>query len=109
MASRWRKARYTLELAERLGMIPDYPRELKEKAKDRASYGAALMKIYPGQSKAASWLPFILARTLGKSWVRRTFRPLGLLARFPMMHPEDVARAGYKPGPLTGEEISVKY
>ncbi|HUL23783.1 MAG TPA: molybdopterin dinucleotide binding domain-containing protein, partial [Thermodesulfobacteriota bacterium] len=29
----------------------------------------------------------------------------GLLARFPMMHAEEVSRAGYQVGPMTGEEI----
>jgi anaerobic selenocysteine-containing dehydrogenase len=87
-------------------MIPEYPQELREKAKDRASYGAALLKYVQANPKAASWLPFILAKTLGEELGSKNLSALwGLLARFPMMHPEDVARAGYKPGPLTGEEI----
>jgi anaerobic selenocysteine-containing dehydrogenase len=95
-----------VELAERLGMIPEFPQELREKAKDRASYGAVLMKYVQANPKAASWLPFILAKTLGEELNSKNLSALwGLLARFPMMHPEDVARAGFQPGPLTGEEI----
>ena len=64
------------------------------------------MKYVQANPKAASWLPFILAKTLGEELGSKNLSALwGLLARFPMMHPEDVARAGYKPGPLTGEEI----
>jgi anaerobic selenocysteine-containing dehydrogenase len=100
------EAQIYVELAERLGMIPDYPPELREKAKDRVSYGAALMKLVQANPKAAPWLPFILAKTLGEELGSKNLSALwGLLARFPMMHPEDVTRAGYKPGPLTGEEI----
>ena len=95
-----------VELAERLGMIPEYPQKLRDLAKDRAAYGAALMQYIQVNPKAASWLPFILAKTLGEELGSKNLSALwGLLARFPMMHPEDVARAGYKPGPLTGEEI----
>ncbi len=52
------------------------------------------------------WLPYILAKTLGEELGSKNLSALwGLLARFPMMHKEDVARAGYKVSPLTGEEI----
>ena len=51
-------------------------------------------------------MPYILAKTLGEELGSKNLSTLwGLLARFPMMHPEDVARAGYKVSPLTGEEI----
>jgi anaerobic selenocysteine-containing dehydrogenase len=95
-----------VELAERLGMIPDFPPTLRELAKNRASYGAALMQYAQANPKAASWLPFILAKTLGEELGSKNLSALwGLLARFPMMNPEDVARAGYQPGLFTGEEI----
>jgi len=98
-----------VELAERLGMIPEYPRKLGDLAKDRASYGAALVEYIQSNPKAATWLPYILAKTLGEELESKNLAALwGLLARFPMMHPEDVARAGYQVGPLAGEEIFSK-
>ena len=95
-----------VELAERLGMIPEYPSKLRELARDRPRFGAALMEYIRANPKADSWLPYILAKTLGEELGSKNLAALwGLLARFPMMHPEEVARAGYQMGPLTGEEI----
>jgi len=95
-----------VELAERLGMIPDYPSKLRELADDRPRFGVALMEYIRANPKAEPWLPYILAKTLGEELGSKNLAALwGLLARFPMMHTEDVARAGYKIGPLTGEEI----
>jgi anaerobic selenocysteine-containing dehydrogenase len=55
---------------------------------------------------AEPFLPFILAKTLGEELGSKNLAALwGLLMRFPMMHPEEVTRAGYKVGPMTGEEI----
>jgi anaerobic selenocysteine-containing dehydrogenase len=95
-----------LGLAERLGMIPDYPSKLRELAGDRLGFGLALMEYIRTNPKAEPWLPYILAKTLGEELGSKNLSTLwGLLARFPMMHKEDVARAGYKVSPLTGEEI----
>jgi anaerobic selenocysteine-containing dehydrogenase len=95
-----------VELAQRLGMIPDYPSKLRELAKDRLGFGLALMEYIRANPKAEPWLPYILAKTLGEELGSKNLSTLwGLLARFPMMHKEDVARAGYKVSPLTGEEI----
>ena len=93
-------------LADRLGMIPDYPLKLRDLARDRASYGAALMEYLGASPKAGPWLPYILAKTLGEELGSKNLAALwGLLMRFPMMYPDDVARAGYQVNPLTGEEI----
>jgi anaerobic selenocysteine-containing dehydrogenase len=93
-------------LAERLGMIPDYPSKLRELAGDRLGFGLALMEYIRANPKAEPWLPYILAKTLGEELGSKNLSALwGLLARFPMMHTEDVSRAGYKVSPLTGEEI----
>ncbi len=98
-----------VELAQRLGMIPDYPPKLRELAKDRLGFGLALMEYIRANPKAEPWLPYILAKTLGEELGSKNLSVLwGLLARFPMMHKEDVARAGYKASPLTGEEIFEK-
>ena len=98
-----------VELAERLGMIPDYPSKLRELAKDRLGFGLALMEYIRANPKVEPWLPYILAKTLGEELGSKNLSALwGLLTRFPMMHKDDVARAGYKVGPLTGEEIFTK-
>lgn len=103
------EANIYLGLAERLGMIPEYPRNLRELAKDRASYGGALMQYLQANPKDASWLPYILGKTLGEELGSKNLAALwGLLMRFPMMHPEDVTRVGYRLGLLTGEEIFSK-
>ena len=100
------EAQVYVELAERLGMIPEYPQKLRELATERGAYGVALMQYIQANPQSASWLPFILAKTLGEELGSKNLSALwGLLARFPLMHPDDVARAGYKPGPFTGEEI----
>jgi anaerobic selenocysteine-containing dehydrogenase len=103
------EAHIYVELAERLGMIPEYPSKLRELARNRVNFGAALMEYIRANPKAASWLPYILAKTLGEELGSKNLAALwGLLARFPMMHPDEVARGGYQVGPLTGEEIFSK-
>jgi anaerobic selenocysteine-containing dehydrogenase len=93
-------------LAERLGMIPDYPLKLRELAGDRPRFGVALMEYIQSNPKAEPWLPYILAKTLGEELGSKNLAMLwGLLARFPMVHSEEVTRAGYQVGLTTGEEI----
>ena len=100
------EANIYVELAERLGMIPNYPAKLRELARNRLSYGAALMEYIRNNRNVEPWLPFILAKTLGEELGSKNLAALwGLLMRFPMMHPEEVTRAGYQVGPMTGEEI----
>jgi anaerobic selenocysteine-containing dehydrogenase len=95
-----------IALAERLGMIPDYPSKLRELAKDRPRFAVALMEYMGTHPKAEPWLPYILGKTLGEELGSKNLGLLwGLLARFPMMHPEEVTRAGYPIGPMTGNEI----
>ena len=103
------EAEIYIGLAERLGMVPAYPQELRDLAGDRRKYGAALMEYVGSNPKVVSWLPFILAKTLGEELNSRNLSALwGLLARFPTMNSHDVARAGYSVGPFTGEEIFSK-
>jgi len=103
------EAQIYIELAERLGMIPDYPSNLRELAKDRRRFAAALMEYMSSHPKAEPWLPYILAKTLGEELGSKNLALLwGLLARFPMMHAEEVSRAGYPIGPMTGEEMFSK-
>jgi anaerobic selenocysteine-containing dehydrogenase len=103
------EAEIYIALADRLGMIPPFPQKLRELAGDRKQYGAALMQYVSANPKSAPWLPYILAKTLGEELGSRNLSALwGLLARFPSMYPQDVARAGYQVGPFTGEEIFAK-
>jgi len=103
------EANIFVQLAERLGMIPDFPPKLRDLARDRVSFGKAFMQYIQANPKASTWLPYILAKTLGEEFESKNLAALwGLLARFPMIHPEDVARAGYQVEPLTGEEIFSK-
>ena len=100
------EAHIYIELAERLGMIPDYPSKLREIAGDRPRFAVALMEYMSANPKAEPWLPYILAKTLGEELGSKNLALLwGLLARFPMTHSAEVIRAGYQIGPLTGEEI----
>jgi len=100
------EAEIYLQLAERLGRIPEFPKELRTLAGDRGKYGAALMKYLQANPKAGSWLPFIIGKTLGEELGSKNLSALwGLLARFPMMNKEDVARAGFQVTPFAGDEI----
>ncbi len=100
------EAQIYVELAERLGMIPEYPSNLRELANNRPRFAVALMEYMSANPKAEPWLPYILAKTIGEELGSKNLALLwGLLARFPIMHPDEVARAGYEIGPMTGEEI----
>ena len=66
-------------LAERLGLIPDYPPRLRELARDRASYGAALNEYLRANPKAAPWISYILAKTLGEELGSKNLAVLWML------------------------------
>ena len=98
-----------LGLAERLGLIPEYPARLRELAQDRTAYRAALREYLSANPKAAPWAPYILAQTLGKELGSSNLAVLWMLVhQFVESRPEDVARAGHMVGPTTGEEIFQK-
>ena len=98
-----------LGLAERLGLIPEYPAKLRELARDRSSYGPAFREYLQANPKAAPWAPYILAQTLGKELGSNNLAVLWMLVhQFVQTRPEDVARAGLEAGPATGEEIFQK-
>jgi anaerobic selenocysteine-containing dehydrogenase len=93
-------------LAERLDLIPEYPAKLRDLARDRTAYGAALREYLSANPKATPWAPYILAQTLGKELGSNNLAVLWMLVhQFVQSRPEDVARAGYRVGPTTGEEI----
>ena len=100
------EAEIYMGLAERLGLIPDYPPQLRDLARDRASYGAALQEYLRANPKAAPWISYILGKTLGEELGSKNLAVLWMLVnQFVKNHPQDLARAGYKVGPATGEEI----
>jgi anaerobic selenocysteine-containing dehydrogenase len=95
-------------LAERLGLVPDIPDSLCEAAEsgDRLKFGLALMEFLGGHPDLAPRIPFVLARTLGKSM--GSVNLAAIWASLQTLSPEAQAnaeRAGFTPGPLLGEEI----
>ena len=96
-------------LAERMNLIPEYPAKLWDLAKDRRSYGPALRDYLKANPKAAPWAPFILAQTLGKELGSNNLAVLWMLVnQFVQNRPEDIARADFRVGPGTAEEIFQK-
>ena len=85
-------------LAERLGLIPDYPPKLRELARDRASYGAALREYLRANPKAAPWVSYILAKTLGEELGSKNLAVLWMLVnQFTAESP-----TGFSTGGLSG-------
>jgi anaerobic selenocysteine-containing dehydrogenase len=96
-------------LAERLGLIPDYPPKLRALARDRASFGAALREYIGANPKAAPWMSYILAKTLGEELGSKNLAVLWMLVnQFTATRPQDLERAGYRVGPATSEELFQK-
>ncbi len=94
-------------LADRLGLIPEIPDSLKQAATgDRLRFGMALMAYMADKPQARKMAPFVLARTLGETMDSANLAALwGMLMNMPKPFREHAARAGFKPGPLMGEEI----
>ncbi len=103
------EAEIYIGLAERLGLIPDYPARLRELAGDRAKYGAALREYLGANPKAAPWMPHILGKTLGEELGSKNLAVLwSLVNQFTATRPKDLERAGYRVGPGTAEELFEK-
>ena len=95
-------------LADALGLIPEIPEKLQKAADsgDRMRFGAELMGFVGENPEASRVIQYILAKTLGRSmgsvnlawqWSR--------LAALPPWAQEKAARAGFTPGPTTGDAI----
>jgi anaerobic selenocysteine-containing dehydrogenase len=95
-------------LADRLGLIPDIPASLIEAAEsgDRLKFGLAFMEFVGSNPDVVPRIPFVLARTLGKSLGSVNLATIwaALQALSPETQ-ENAQRAGFTPGPLLGEEI----
>jgi anaerobic selenocysteine-containing dehydrogenase len=94
-------------LAEKLGIIPEVPQELREAAaKDRMAFTMALMKYMAEHPMSLKAMPFVLARTLGEEMGSANLAALwGLLQTTPQRFQECAGRAGFEPGPLMGERM----
>ena len=94
-------------LAETLGLIPKIPDSLKEAAKgDRLTFGMELMKYAGVEPKALPNMQYVLAQTLGEQLGSANLAALwGMLQVAPKDFRKCALRAGFKPGPLMGEEL----
>ena len=94
-------------LAERLGLVPDLPANLKEAAEgDRLTFGAELMQWAATEPKALKAMPYVLAQTLGKTWDSAAKGAMwGMLMTAPKAFQLNAARAGFDPGIDQGDRI----
>jgi anaerobic selenocysteine-containing dehydrogenase len=95
-------------LADRLGLIPDIPDSLFEAAEsgERLKFGLALMEFMGSNPDVAPRIPFVLAKTLGKSMGSVNLAAVwATLQTLPPEAQANAERAGFTPGPLLGEEI----
>ena len=96
-----------VELARKVGDDPELPTQAPGASPEPVKVSVSRSwNIFALTERPSHGCPYILAKTLGEEIGSMNLAALwGLLVRFPMMHPEEVTRAGYKVGPMTGEEI----
>ncbi len=94
-------------IAEKAGLIPAIPESLYEAAKgDRAAFGGELMQYAMNEPGALKNMPFILAKTLGKTLGSGNLAALwGILMTAPKEFRENAVRAGFRDSPLMGEDV----
>ncbi len=94
-------------LADAMGLLPEIPASLYEAAgKDRLTFGGELMKYAMSEPRAKKYMPFVVAKTLGKTMGSGNLAALwGLLMTAPKTFRENAVRAGFKDTPLLGEEV----
>jgi anaerobic selenocysteine-containing dehydrogenase len=95
-------------LADRLGLIPDIPDSLFAAADsgDRLNFGMALMEFMGSNPDVAPRIPFVVAKTLGKSMGSVNLAAIwGALQTLPPEAHANAERAGFTPGLFLGEEI----
>jgi anaerobic selenocysteine-containing dehydrogenase len=104
------EAEILTDLADALGLIPDYPADLEKlAATDRLQYGMTLMNYLGENPGSADMLPFIVAKTLGKALDSYALSLMwGILARYCQTAGPKLERAGYSPSPMLGDEIFEK-
>ncbi|MEJ2718740.1 MAG: molybdopterin-dependent oxidoreductase [Deltaproteobacteria bacterium] len=96
-----------VELADRMGLIPDIPESLFDAARgDRTEFAGALMTYAQSEPRAMQVLPFVLAETLGPVVGSFNLAALwGLLQTAPPSFRKNAARSGFDPGPKMGEQL----
>lgn len=94
-------------LADALGILPAIPETLFQRPReDRGLFAMELLQFVGNDKKAARFLPFIVAKTLGRELGSAHLSALwGLLMMYPRHAGEHIAGAGYEPSPLVGEEL----
>lgn len=94
-------------LADRMGLIPEIPDELRLAAEgNRMAFGAKLMEYGAKMPQALSRMPFVLAKTLGEAWDSAAKAAVwGLLMTAPKAFRKNAARAGFASGFDQGERI----
>lgn len=94
-------------IADKLGLIPEIPKNLYEAAKqDRFTYGAKLMEWAATEPKALKAMPFVLAKTLGKEWDSAAKAGMwGIMMTAPKAFRKNAARIGFEPGLDQGDRI----
>ena len=97
-------------LADALGILPEIPEALFQRSReDRALFAMELLQFTGRDRKAARFLPFIVAKTLGRELGSAHLSALwGLLMMYPQHAGENIARAGYDVSPLVGDELFKK-
>ena len=97
-------------LADALGILPEIPEKLFLRAREeRRLFAMDLLQYLASEQKAARFLPFIVAKTLGCELGSAHLSALwGLLMMYPRHAGEDMARAGQVPSPLAGDELFAK-
>jgi anaerobic selenocysteine-containing dehydrogenase len=94
-------------LADALGILPPIPDALVQSSGgDRIRFAMELLQFMGSEKKAARFLPFIVAKTLGRELGSAHLSALwGLLMMYPQHASEEIARAGYEVSPMVGEEL----
>ncbi|MCF8128432.1 MAG: molybdopterin-dependent oxidoreductase [Deltaproteobacteria bacterium] len=94
-------------LADRLGLVPEIPDELHHAAEgDRLVFGAKLMQWAASEPRAMKSMPFVLAKTLGRTFNSAALPALwGMLMTAPETFRKNAARAGFAPGMDQGDRI----
>jgi anaerobic selenocysteine-containing dehydrogenase len=94
-------------LADALGVLPEIPDALYQRAhEDRNLFAMELLQHMGTDKKIARFLPFIVAKTLGRELGSAHLSALwGLLMMYPQHAAEDIARAGYAVSPFVGDEL----
>lgn len=100
-------------VADKLGLIPEIPESVQTAAKNvdntpnsRMAFGMELMTWAGSNPSVFSKMPFVLAKTLGKTWDSAAKAGLwGVLMTAPKTFRENAARAGFANSITQGDDI----